>query len=104
MSDINLVASDTAPSIVGTLTNVDGTAFDLTGATVRFQMRLLTDLRFTVDASAVITNAAGGLVRYDWAAGNLATPGDYEARWKITFSGGTVEHTVPANTITVEAQ
>ena len=104
MSDLSFTAGDTAPSVVGTLTNPDGTAFDLTDCSVRFQMRLLTDRRFTVDAAATITNETGGLVRYDWAAGDLATPGDYESRWRIAFLGGEIEHTLPANTITVEAQ
>jgi len=105
MSDLTLVAGDDAPSLVGALTNTDGTPFDLTGTTVRLQMRLLTDRRWAVDATADITgDPTAGTVQYDWAVDDLAVPGDYESRWQVTYtSGGEVTHTVPANTITVEA-
>ena len=104
MSDLSLPAGDTAPVLVGTITNADGTAYDLTGCTVRFQMRLSTDFRFTVDASAAITSATGGLVQYTWMSGDLATPGDYVSRWQIyRTSDGTVEHTTPSNSIVVES-
>lgn len=104
MSDLTFVQADDAPSVSGTLTNPDGTPFVLTGATVRFQMRLATDRRFAVDAVATITDDTGGLVRYDWAAGDLAAAGDYVARWKIILPGGDVQHSDPLNTITVAAQ
>ena len=105
MSDLTFVQSDDAPSISGALTDAAGAAINLTtAASVRFQMRLLTDLRFTVDAAAVIVSAAAGTVRYDWAAGDLATAGEYEARWRIIWGDGSVQHSDPANTITVAAQ
>ena len=103
MSDASFVASDTAPSLLGTLTNEDGTPYDLTNATsVRFQMRLASDGRFKVNAVATIVSPTEGTVRYDWAAGDLDTPGDYVSRWRIAFNTGELEHTIPANTITVE--
>lgn len=102
MSDLTFVVSDSAPSVVGTLTSAAGTAIDLTNCTVRFQMRLVTDNRFTVDSPAVVTSTTGGLVRYDWGASDLAVAGDYVARWRIyNTSGGSIEHSDPANTITV---
>ena len=64
MSDLSVVSGDTAPPLIGTITNADGTAYDLTGCTVRFQMRLLTEYRWTVDSTATITSASGGLVSY----------------------------------------
>ena len=105
MSDITFVADDTGPSLTGTLTNADGTPFDLTSAaSVRFQMRLLADRRWLVNAVATIVDAAAGTVRYDWQAGDLATPGEMSSRWFITFTDTTTEHTDPENTITVEPQ
>lgn len=103
MSDLTFVVNDTDPSVYGTLTDpVTGLPFDLSGATVRFQMRLVTDRRFTVDAVAVITGlSTAGTVRYDWADGDLATAGDYVSRWQVTFADGSIQHTDPANTITV---
>lgn len=102
MSEIVFVQDDTGPSVSGALTDSTGVPIDLTSATVRFQMRLAVDRRFAVDAPAVIVNADAGTVRYDWVAGDLRGTGDYVSRWQITYGGGTVEHTEPENTITVE--
>ena len=102
MSDLNYAVDDTGPSVTGTLTNLDGTPFVLTNCTVRFQMRGVRDGRYKVDAPAVVTGAATGLVRYDWAVGDLDTPGDFESRWRIySTTGGTIEHSDPVNTISV---
>ena len=105
MSDLELVQGDTAPSVFGALTNTDGTAKDLTGCTVRFQMRSAIDRRFAVNAIAVVVGSPTlGDVRYDWQAGDLAEVGDYLTRWQITYSDNTIEHTDPENTLTVAAQ
>lgn len=104
MSDLSFAQADSAPSVFGNLTHPDGTVFDLTDATVRFQMRLLIDRRFTVDYPAVILVAADGTVRYDWQAGDLDTAGDYVSSWRIKFTDNSVEHTLPGNTISVVAQ
>lgn len=104
-SDLTFTQGDTSPSVFGFLTNDDGTAFDLTNASVRFQMTSTLDRRFTVNSPAsIVGSAALGAVRYDWAAGDLATVGDYTSKWKITFLDGGIEHTRPGNTITVERQ
>lgn len=104
MVDLIVVSSDTAPSVFGTLTDTSGDPIDLTGATVRFQMRSTIDRRFAVNAIATIVTAAAGEVRYDWVAGDLGTPGSYVCRWRITFGDATIEHTDPENTLTVAAQ
>jgi hypothetical protein len=103
MSDLTFVSSDDAPSVFATLADDDGVP-DLSGAAVRFQMRLASDRRYAVDAAAVIVDETTGEVRYDWQPGDLATPGEYVARWRITFGDGSVEHTDPANTLTVAVQ
>lgn len=103
MSDIVLVAGNTAPSISGVITDINGAVVPLTGATVKFQMRLLYERRFAVDATAVIVNATTGSVRYDWAAADLANAGEYQSQWQTTNSGGTIQTTTPANTITVRS-
>lgn len=104
MSEISFVASDTGPSLSGAITNADGTAFDLTDCTVRFQMRLVSDRRWLVNAVAVIVDEDAGTVRYDWAEGDLGTPGEMSSRWQIEFDDGSLEHTDPENTITVANQ
>lgn len=104
MSDLSFTASDTAPTIFGALTNTDGTALDLTDATgVRFQMRPAGTFAYTVDGVADIGSpATAGSVSYNWAAGDLAVPGEYVARWQITWSDGSIQHSEPENTITVD--
>ena len=101
MADVEFVRGDNGPSLNGTLTDQTGAPVDLTSASVLFQMRLTDDRRFTVNSTAVIVNATAGTVRYDWAAGQLDIAGDYEAQWQVTFPGGSVQTTDPANTITV---
>lgn len=103
MADLTVVASDTAPSVFGTLTDSAG-PIDLTDATVRFQMRSAIDLRFTVNATATVVDPTAGTVRYDWQPGDLAVTGNFVSRWQITFADNSVEHTDPQNTIVVAAQ
>lgn len=104
MADLNLVVGATAPSVFGTLVTAEGSAINLTDATVRFQMRLTMDRRFAVDAVATVVDAATGRVRYDWLPGDLAAPGSYVSRWRIQYQDGAVEYTEPENTIAVDAQ
>jgi hypothetical protein len=72
---------------------VDGTAFDLTGSSVKFKMRLETSATLKVDTAAVVVSAAAGTVRYDWAAIDVDTAGDYIGWWEVTLSGGKLQDT-----------
>ena len=76
--------NDTKPSLFAQLLS-NGSAIDLTGATVRFHMES------GLDAPAVITDAATGNVRYDWSVGDTATSGIFRAEFEVTFSDGTIE-------------
>ncbi len=101
---LTFTQGDTAPAITGAITHQnDNSALDLTGASVKFQMRKADDRRFTVNATASVINASTGSVGYDWAPNDLATPGDYLVQWEITFSGGRIQ-TTSQNTITVRRQ
>src|SRR5262245_23600217 len=104
MSDLTFVAGDTAPPVTGTILDKDGAPVNLTGATVRFQMRLVIDRRWTVDADAEVVSAPDGTVKYEWETGDLGEPGDYVSRWFVTNSDTTIEHTTPQNTIAVQPQ
>lgn len=106
MADVTLVQGDTRPSVVGALKVTSSQdALNLTTASaVRFQMRQLNDRRYTVDEEALVTNAAGGLVRYDWEEGDLSIAGDYICQWEVTWNDGTVQTTEPPNTLTVRRQ
>jgi hypothetical protein len=104
LSTLTFTCGDTAPSVTGALTTPAGAPVNLAGCTVRFQMSRVGEFRHAVDATAVVTDEAGGLVRYDWAQHDLDDPGSYQSRWRIyATSGGTVEHSDPVNTITVAA-
>lgn len=70
----------------------DGLPVNLTGATVKLQMRAVNSSTLKVDAAATIDTPASGLVHYDWAALDVDTAGYYVAWWRVT-SGGTYEDT-----------
>ena len=86
MSALVWYVGDRSPSITETIT-IDGVAFDLSSSTVRFKMRAANSSTLKVDASATITSAANGQVRYDWASLDVDTAGDYLVWWEVTTAG-----------------
>lgn len=85
----NLKRGDTSAGLRYTLLP---SPISLAGATVVFSMRLrgLTVPKIA-RAAAVIEDAANGVVRYDWQAGDTDTPGLYEAEFEVTYADGAVE-------------
>lgn len=83
-----LKRGDTSPSLIYAL---DPTTVVLTGATVRFNMRLSNGAVKVNRAAAVIVTTSPPVVRYDWQAGNVDTAGFYEAEFEVTYAGGAVE-------------
>ena len=107
MANLVFVQGDTLPILRGAIHKQGDSSSptDLTHATgVKFQMRKTEDIRYTVDAAAVVVNAAQGLVTYSWAAGDLSAPGDYQTQWEVTFSDGKVQTTATPVVITVRRQ
>lgn len=104
--ELVFVQGDTAPDI-GAVLHVKGdstTPIDLSGATVRFQMRKADDRAFTIDAAATVTDAGEGEVLYQWATNDLANPGDYQVQWEVTFADARVQTTATPNLIRVRRQ
>ena len=81
-----------APSLTDTI-KVNGAAFNLTGCTVKLRMRLETAATLKVDAAAVVVTPASGTVRYDWAAADVDTAGEYVAWWSVTLPSSLPQET-----------
>jgi BppU N-terminal domain len=86
---IQLKRNDTKDIISYTLTNLDGSVVNLTGATVRFMMGKGKNL--VTNASATITNAATGQVQYTMSESDTLLSGIFNAEFEVTFSNGKVK-------------
>jgi hypothetical protein len=88
-ADFYLKKGDRLASLVATLKKPDGTAQDLTGATVFMYMRLRgsTGTPKINGASASIIDAANGRVQYDWEVADVDTVGRYWATFVVNISG-----------------
>jgi hypothetical protein len=84
-----LKKGDTSPSLIYAL---DPASVVLTGATVRFNMRLSGGATKVSRAAAVIVTATGTpTVQYNWQAADTDAAGFYEAEFEVTYAGGAVE-------------
>ncbi len=101
--EATFVQGNTGPDISAVLHEEDDTdsPINLTGATVKFQMRKPDDQLFTVDAAATVGTPAAGEVSYSWAATDLSVPGEYDVQWEITFSDGKIQTTAVPNRVLV---
>lgn len=86
--------NDRREPIERTLKGSNGLAVDLTGATVKFLMRLHGSAVLKVNAAATVVSAVGGQVRYSWTAADTDTAGVYDAEFEVTFSD-TTKQTFP---------
>ena len=93
MSDWTRVENDTGPPIKDTL-ETDGSADDLTGATVAFTLWDPSDGTVKIDENTsnvtFTTDGSDGKVEYEFAADDLDTVGVYAVEWEVTFADGTV--------------
>lgn len=77
------------PSITETITTGSGTAVDLSSSSVKFKMRAVGSSTLIVDSAVSNSPGADGVVRYDWAANDVDTAGQYLVWWEVTTSGKT---------------
>jgi hypothetical protein len=78
------VSGDTSPQISVTLTREDGSAVDLTGATVYLHIRAKGSPDLTLTKTATISDAVNGAFIVVWAEGDLdLAAGAYDAEIEV---------------------
>lgn len=85
-----LKRGDTSPSLLYALYPA---SVDLTGATVRFNMKNRDTgvVKISRAAAAITTPTGTPTVRYDWQSGDVDTVGFYDAEFEVTYAGGAIE-------------
>ncbi len=97
-----LVVGDTGPTITGVISNSETLEpEDLTGASVKFQMRRAADRRLMIDKEAAIDTAASGEVHYSLGPNDTAIPGDYVLEWQVTYPDGRKQTTATLHELTI---
>lgn len=86
--DFTIKQGDRLPAFADTLKEPDGSAADLTGATILFIMRGPVTKS---GAGSIVGVATLGQARYDWATGDTDTSGLYIGEWEVTYSGSRKE-------------
>lgn len=93
MATIKWVQNDTAPSISISVKNSDGTAYNLTGCTVRLRIRDTdtdTETNSNSNNTCTITSATGGTVTYAPNSTDLPDVKNYAADLEITTASSKV--------------
>jgi hypothetical protein len=84
--------NDTRPAITANLTDANDAAVNLTGASVKFNMRVDPAGAVKINlGTAIIEDAEAGQVSYPWTTSDTDTPDDFEAEFQVTFAGGAVQ-------------
>tara|TARA_Y100000310_G_scaffold124109_1_gene122851 strand:- start:561 stop:893 length:333 start_codon:yes stop_codon:yes gene_type:complete len=84
--------NDTRPAITANLTDANDAAVNLTGSSVKFNMRVEPAGTTKISlGAAIIENAEAGQVSYSWTSSNTDTADDYEGEFQVTFAGGSVQ-------------
>jgi hypothetical protein len=87
-----LKQGDLAPKIQSPLTS-NGTAVNLTGATVLFRLKRLSGAFVFSKTATIVSPATNGIVEYQLVSGDLAalTPGAYLGEWVVTYADTRVQ-------------
>ena len=89
MTTVYVKQNDTKPDIQVTVNDDQGTAIDVSNATIKFFMNDLTGTN-KVDGTGAIVTAASGIIKYVWVTSDLDTVGVYNAEFQITFIDGSI--------------
>jgi hypothetical protein len=88
LNDFTIKRGDSSPAIRYAL---EPATVDLTGATVRFQMRVRNGAMVLDALAAIVTETGTPTVQYGWQTGDTASAGLFEAEFRVTYSNGAVE-------------
>ena len=84
--------NDTASPIKRDLKDAFGSPVNLTGASVKFSMRVKPAGTVKVNgATATIVTAGTGRVQYTFTASNTDTADSYEGEFEVVFAGGEIQ-------------
>lgn len=81
---IKLTKGNLSPSLTDVI-KVNNQAFDLSGSSVKFRMRPAKSSTLKVDSAATIVSPSEGTIRYDWAAADVDTAGEFFGWWRVTL-------------------
>lgn len=84
MTSFSIPQDTLLPILTATLTDDNG-PINLTGATVKFQMRLPGSTVLKVDTNAQIVSAVAGQVAYTWQTNDTNTPGLYIGWFLLSY-------------------
>jgi len=84
--------NDRRPKLQVQLQNSDGTPLDLTSsANTKFTMKKQGAATKLDNQVAAVTDAANGLVEYEWQAGDTDTLGTYRGEFTVTWTTGVTQ-------------
>lgn len=100
MSAFRIKKNDRQPYYKAQVVDSDGSAFDLTGTTIKVTMRVSNGGAVKINAATtgiVVTNAANGEFEYRWQAGDTDTIAQYDIEFLFTPPSGD-QFTLPLTT------
>ena len=88
----NIKQNDTRPELDVFLRDDKDRTINVTGATVKFNMRNASDNIVKVNAGSVTTvSSTSGRVKYSFSTADTDTAGNFDGEFQVTFVGGQVE-------------
>ena len=86
---------DTHDGLACTWQRDDGTAVDITGATITFRWKKPDGTTVNGNGTVTVTNAASGQFTYAWGTIEQALAGNCLFQWKGVWGDGTILHMTP---------